>query len=154
VSIAKQLGEFLQEHALSISTAESCTGGGVAATITDIPGSSAWFQRGYITYCNQAKIDMLGVSADSLANHGAVSEVVAKQMAEGALKNSQANIAVATTGIAGPDGGSNDKPVGMVCFAWVFQDKATISTTKIFSGDRLSIRHQAIEYVLTKLLPE
>lgn len=150
--VAKQLGEFLQEQAWSISTAESCTGGGVAATITDIPGSSAWFQRGYITYCNQAKIDMLGVSADSLANHGAVSEVVAKQMAEGALNKSQANIAIATTGIAGPEGGSKDKPVGMVCFAWAFQHKATISTTKIFAGDRLSIRHQAIEYALTELL--
>jgi nicotinamide-nucleotide amidase len=151
-TFAAELGQFLQENAWTISTAESCTGGGVAAAITDIVGSSAWFQRGYITYCDQAKIDMLNVSADSLMNHGAVSQVVARQMAEGALQQSRANVAVATTGIAGPGGGSIEKPVGMVCFAWAFTDKETVSATEIFSGDRASIRAQAIEYVLQKIL--
>lgn len=117
-ALANQLGDALAKQQWVATTAESCTGGGVATAITDIAGSSQWFDRAFITYSNEAKMQMLGVQAETLANHGAVSEPVVEQMAEGALTNSLADISVAISGIAGPTGGTEEKPVGTVWFAW------------------------------------
>ena len=122
--LAQLLGSQLSQHSWSVALAESCTGGLVCASLTEIAGSSAWFERGYITYSNQAKSECLGVSAELIGSFGAVSEEVAKAMAEGALKNSASNLAIAITGIAGPTGGSPEKPVGTVCFAWAFTQLA------------------------------
>ena len=150
--LAKNLGEQLKEKRWMLATAESCTGGLVAAAITDIPGSSAWFDRGFVTYANDAKVDLLSVSQYLLTNYGAVSLEVAKAMAEGALANSQAQVAVATTGVAGPDGGSRHKPVGTVCFALAIEHQETKVFRYVFSGDRQAVRVQSVEYVLLKLL--
>jgi nicotinamide-nucleotide amidase len=137
---------------LSIATAESCTGGWVAQVITHTAGSSAWFERGFVTYSNAAKIEMLGVRAATLAEHGAVSEATACEMAAGALAKSTASIALAITGIAGPTGGSKSKPVGTVCFAWCRAGEAAQTETQHFSGDREAIRRQAVVYALQGLL--
>jgi nicotinamide-nucleotide amidase len=141
--LTRKLAKTLTEHNLSIVTAESCTGGWLAKCFTDLAGSSAWFDRGFVTYSNASKQDMLGVSKASLEKYGAVSEQVAKEMAQGALKNSQADIAVAITGIAGPDGGTNDKPVGTVWIAWAKADN-TFSQQFKFEGKREQIRYQSI----------
>ena len=117
-ALAAELGARLAERKMLCATAESCTGGLVAGAITDIAGSSGWFERGWVTYSNEAKMEALGVPEATLARHGAVSEATARAMAEGALARSRADIAVAVTGVAGPAGGSPEKPVGMVCFAW------------------------------------
>lgn len=151
-ALCSQIGIALEKKGLILSTAESCTGGLVAAAITDIPGSSAWFDRGFVTYSNQAKISMLGVSPATLQQHGAVSEATAIAMAEGAQKHSSAQITLATTGIAGPDGGTDDKPVGTVCFAWAFEHQVTATITQCFVGNRQAIRQQAVMYVLQELL--
>jgi len=135
-----------------LATAESCTGGWLAKVVTDIPGSSAWFDRGFVTYCNQAKQDMLGVSAATLGDHGAVSEEVALAMAQGALGHSRAGVAVAITGIAGPDGGTEDKPVGTVCFAWVRTDGTSPTRRVRFAGNREEVRHQSVRFALERLL--
>lgn len=132
-------------------TAESCTGGLVAAAITDISGSSHWFERGFVTYSNQAKTEMIGVPAELIDKHGAVSEPVARAMAEGALLNSRAQISLSITGVAGPGGGTADKPVGMVCFGW--SDRVTtVVETKHFKGDRTQVRNQAAQHALRGVL--
>lgn len=147
-SLAHQAGKRLKECGLKLVTAESCTGGGLGFWITCVPGSSDWYERGFITYSNQAKIDQLGVTAATLNNEGAVSEQAAREMAEGALKNSRADISIAITGIAGPADGTSQKPVGMVWIAWAGTHLATDTQMKIFSGDRHAIRMGAIQCAL------
>ena len=153
-ALAKRVGERLKARAAMLVSAESCTGGWIAQAVTAVAGSSAWFDRGFITYSNEAKREMLGVSAQTLASHGAVSEQTAREMARGALERSAATLAVSVTGIAGPGGGSAEKPVGTVCFAWAAGGEVT-SETRRFSGDRESVRRQsvirALEGVLAKL---
>lgn len=149
---AFQLGQSLKTHDLMLSMAESCTGGLVAEAITSIAGSSAWFDRGFVTYSNAAKIDMLDVSEKTLEQFGAVSEQTAVEMAVGALKNSAAQIAGSITGIAGPDGGTAEKPVGTVCFAWAGKNFATRSCTQGFNGDRSSVREQAAIFMMAGLI--
>jgi nicotinamide-nucleotide amidase len=144
LKLAEQLAHALKVAGLSLATAESCTGGGLAQVLTAVPGSSLWFERGFVSYSNLAKREMLGVKTDTLARHGAVSEPVARAMAEGALSHSHADLAVAITGIAGPGGGTPDKPVGMVCFAWARRKEDTRSTTLHFPGDRAAVRRQAM----------
>lgn len=150
--LAETLGQMLNAQGQTLALAESCTGGMVAAAVTSVAGSSAWFDRGFVTYSNLAKTQMLGVSAVTLANFGAVSEQTAVEMAKGALQNSQATIAGSITGIAGPTGGSTEKPVGTVCFAWVHADGRIQCTTKLFHGNRAQIRHQATAYMLRGLM--
>ncbi|AJE97803.1 CinA family protein [Pandoraea apista] len=142
-----KVGNRLREERLMLATAESCTGGLVAAAITDISGSSEWFERGFVTYSNQAKSEMIGVPAELIEKHGAVSEPVARAMAQGALLNSRAQISLSITGVAGPGGGTPDKPVGMVCFGWTNR-VTTIVETKHFKGDRTQVRSQAAQYAL------
>lgn len=146
------LGAALKARGCTLAVAESCTGGMVAQAITSIAGSSAWFDRGFVTYSNAAKVEMLGVSNQTLTQFGAVSEQTAKEMALGALNNSHADIAGSITGIAGPDGGTPDKPVGTVCFAWVGRDYAIKTVTQHFKGDRTDIRHQAAQFLMSSLL--
>ncbi len=141
--LAERLGYLLLNGTLLVATAESCTGGGLSEIITRIPGSSQWFDRGFVTYSNNAKISMLGVPAEVIRTFGAVSEETAQAMARGALTNSEAQLAVAITGIAGPGGGSEDKPVGTVCFAWASDAGMLRSTRAQLSGDREDVRHQA-----------
>jgi len=117
-SLARRVGSRLKRRRLKLATAESCTGGWIAQAVTSVAGSSEWFERGFVTYSNEAKKEMLGVRAATLSRHGAVSEETAREMAAGALKRSEAHVALAVTGIAGPGGGTRKKPVGMVCFAW------------------------------------
>lgn len=133
-------------------TAESCTGGWVGQAVTAVSGSSAWYERGYITYSNTAKCEMLGVQQATLDQHGAVSPQTAQEMAIGALNRSHAHISVAITGIAGPDGGTAAKPVGMVCFAWAAQDGLVQQETHYFSGDREAVRRQAVATALQGIL--
>lgn len=151
-ALAVKLATALSQQALTLATAESCTGGLVSATLTDIAGSSTWFDRGFVTYSNQAKSDMLGVRTDTVVRFGAVSEETAREMAAGALANSQADWAISITGIAGPGGGSSDKPVGTVCFAWCQRGMEVQSEIQHYAGDRQSIRQQALEHVLMGLL--
>src|ERR1700738_180701 len=149
--LAVRAGNKLRETHLMLATAESCTGGMVAAAITDISGSSGWVERGFVTYSNQAKSEMIGVAADPLAKHGADSEPVARAMAEGALRNSRAQVSLAITGIAGPGGGTETKPVGMVSFAWSNRLHTAVETL-VFKGDREQIRVQAATHALRGLL--
>ncbi len=142
-----RLANLLIEKKQILTTAESCTGGGVSYFLTALSGSSAWFERGFVTYSNEAKQELIGVKKETLARFGAVSEAVAIEMAEGAKKAAKADIALSVTGIAGPDGGSKEKPVGTVCFAWVSEEK-TLSQTLCFSGDREAVRLQAINHAL------
>ncbi|MBK5962908.1 damage-inducible protein CinA [Thiocystis minor] len=151
-SIAARLGERMLQLGLRLTTAESCTGGWVAKTVTDIAGSSAWFDRGFVTYSNAAKQEMLGVASETLDAHGAVSEPVAKEMVAGALARSQADTAVAITGIAGPGGGSVDKPVGTVWFAWGMPGQQVLTGCDRFDGDRDRVRQQAVRVALEGLL--
>lgn len=153
-ALATELGAALKARGYMLALAESCTGGMVAEVITSMAGSSAWFDRGYVTYSNQAKIDMLGVSAQTLETFGAVSEHTAAEMAFGALKHSQAHIAGSITGIAGPDGGTADKPVGTVCFAWAETNQPIITMTKIFYGNRGEIRQQATTFLMRQLIDQ
>lgn len=139
-TIAEQLASLLKASQLYLVTVESCTGGLVAGHLTDVAGSSQWFERGFVTYSNLAKQEMLGVSETLIQRFGAVSEPVACAMAEGALKHSKADIAVAVTGIAGPDGGSIEKPVGTVWFAWALKGQNTTSICQLYSGNRQQIR--------------
>lgn len=150
--LAEQLGAVLLERGEWLAAAESCTGGWLAQSVTAIAGSSAWFDRGFVTYSNAAKVDMLGVPETTLDRHGAVSEATARAMAQGALAHSRADWAVAITGIAGPSGGSEDKPVGTVCFAWAGRDAGSEASTRHFAGDRAAVREQSVEYALTSLL--
>jgi len=137
---------------LLIATAESCTGGWAAQVITHTAGSSEWFERGFVTYSNAAKVDMLGVRQETLDRHGAVSPETAAEMAAGALKNSKAMISLAITGIAGPTGGSPGKPVGTVCFAWCRVGETAVAETAVFAGDREAVRRQAVLHALRGLL--
>jgi nicotinamide-nucleotide amidase len=147
---AEQLAELFLKTSTKLVTAESCTGGGLAEILTRIPGSSAWFERGFVTYSNESKNELLSV--ETVEQYGAVSEETALAMAEGALKNSHADYSVAITGIAGPDGGTKDKPVGTVCFAW-FKRNADGKTTRIqFEGDRLKVREQSCLLAMQGLL--
>lgn len=146
------VGKALKRAGIMLSTAESCTGGGIACAITDIAGSSEWFDRGFVSYSNQAKQQMLGVRPQTLLQCGAVSEATAREMAEGALQHSSAGISVAVTGIAGPGGAVPGKPVGTVCFAWARHGLPTESQTCHFSGDRDAVRQQTIEHALQGLL--
>ena len=150
--VVLELAEIFLKNQWRLSTAESCTGGLVAASITALAGSSDWFERGYVTYSNEAKSQDIGVKAQLIQQHGAVSEEVAKAMAKGAKQSSGADVALSITGIAGPTGGSVEKPVGTVWFAWALHDERIISEKKIFSGDREAIRSQACDYSLSKLL--
>jgi nicotinamide-nucleotide amidase len=150
--LAAELGVRLLERKGLCATAESCTGGLVAGAITEIAGSSGWFDRGFITYSNEAKMEMLGVPEATLARHGAVSEATARAMAEGALARSQAGIAVAVTGVAGPGGGSPEKPVGMVCFAWARSGAATATATHQIPGDRQAVREASVAVALQGLI--
>lgn len=134
------------------ATAESCTGGSIAAVLTNIAGSSQWFERGFITYSNQAKQEMLGVRSETLLEHGAVSEATVAEMVSGALVRSDAQVAVAVSGIAGPSGGTPDKPVGMVCLAWQAKGVAPVVCTEYFSGDRAAVRTKAVECALQGML--
>lgn len=152
ITLASELGAALKAHGLMLAMAESCTGGMVAQAITSIAGSSTWFERGFITYSNAAKIEMLGVSGKTLEQFGAVSEQTAFEMAAGALKNSHAQIAGSITGIAGPDGGTLEKPVGMVCFAWAAPGETTSTATKQFQGNREEIRQQSVIFMMTELI--
>src|SRR3972149_9526878 len=133
--LAAEVGGALKSHGLTLATAESWTGGGVAQAITDVAGSSAWFERGFITYSNLAKQQMRGVSEATLIQHGAVSEAVVREMVAGALANSAAQLALAVSGIAGPDGGTADKPVGTVWFVWGNQGGAAPSQGPQIGGD-------------------
>lgn len=146
------LGRALQRRGWKVATAESCTGGMVGAAITDVAGSSDWFDRGFVTYSNAAKVEMLGVAVATLAAHGAVSEVTAREMAAGALARSAADLAVAVTGVAGPAGGSPAKPVGTVCFAWAVRGGAVVSATRCFAGDRAAVREAAVAAALEGLV--
>ena len=150
--LAAAVGAKLNADKKILATAESCTGGGIAEAITRISGCSAWFDRAFITYSNQAKMDMLGVKKTTLESVGAVSETVAREMAEAALARSRADVTVAVTGVAGPHGGSPDKPVGTVWFAWASKNNSTVSECCVFLGDRAAVRHQTIIHALTKLL--
>jgi nicotinamide-nucleotide amidase len=152
VRLAIALGERLTERHAMCATAESCTGGLVAGAITDIAGSSGWFERGFVTYSNEAKMEELGVPDATLARHGAVSEATARAMAEGALTHSRAAIAVAITGVAGPAGGTPQKPVGMVCFAWAARGSPAVAETRHFPGDRAAVRGASVIVALEGLL--
>lgn len=151
-NLAAELGIVLKIRGFKLALAESCTGGMASQYITAIAGSSAWFDCGFVTYSNAAKKKMLGVSETALNQHGAVSEAVALEMALGALKNSGADIAASITGVAGPDGGTADKPVGTVCFAWALQNQPPLCSTKQFKGNRDEIRHQAVFVLMAGLL--
>ena len=151
INIAQELGTALKVRGFVLALAESCTGGMVSQAITSIAGSSVWFDRGFVTYSNAAKIDMLDVSAQTLERFGSVSEEVAKEMALGALKNSRAQIAGSITGIAGPDGGTADKPVGTVCFG-IAQASQCITSTQQFTGNRQAIRQQAAAFLMQQLI--
>ena len=150
-TLATELGATLKARGLMLALAESCTGGMVAQAVTSIAGSSVWFDRGFVSYSNQAKIDMLGVRNQTLIQFGAVSEQTAAEMAHGALKLSLAQISASITGIAGPDGGTADKPVGTVCFGFALKNSIKTST-QCFAGSRESVRQQATIYAITQLL--
>lgn len=150
--LAQQAGERLLQRNWMLATAESCTGGWVAKCLTDIPGSSQWFERGFVTYSNQAKQDLLGVMAATLESAGAVSEAVVMEMAQGALRHSRADIAVAISGIAGPGGAMPGKPVGTVCFAWATKSGRPHSETRLFTGDREAVRRQSVAHALEGVL--
>lgn len=150
--LSRQVGEALQARNLTLATAESCTGGWVAKVITDTAGSSAWFDRGFVTYTNQAKQDMLGVQAATLVAHGAVSEQTVNEMAQGALVHSNAQLSLAISGVAGPGGGSPEKPVGLVWFAWAKDGQATRIRRAQFDGDREAVRRQAVVMALEGVL--
>ncbi|MBU2705810.1 nicotinamide-nucleotide amidase [Zooshikella marina] len=142
--LAETVGQALKQSELMLATAESCTGGWVAQAVTAVPGSSAWFEGGFVTYSNEAKQQMLGVSLTTLEEFGAVSEPVVVQMAEGVLQRTRADLAIAISGIAGPAGGSQDKPVGTVWVAWSAAGRQTLTKCFEFSGDRRQIRQRAV----------
>ena len=150
--IVESLAVSLIKKNKKLALAESCTGGWIAKALTDLSGSSAWFDRGFVTYSNEAKQEMLGVAATTLDNYGAVSQETVSEMAVGALKNSHADYSLSVSGIAGPDGGSTEKPVGLVWFAWADKDGIQLSEKQTFIGDRNAVREQAVTHALTSLL--
>lgn len=149
-ALVLQLAELLQHRRWMMATAESCTGGLIAGACTDLSGSSAWFERGFVTYSNAAKAELLGIDAALIEAHGAVSEPVARAMAEGAIARSQAQAAVAVTGVAGPTGGSPDKPVGTVWFGWSVDGRVRTERRR-FDGDRATVRAATVQYALQTL---
>jgi nicotinamide-nucleotide amidase len=150
--LVRQLAGILQKRSLMLVIAESCTGGGIACQITTEPGSSLWFERGFVVYSNRSKQELLGVRAQTLEHFGAVSLETAQEMAVGALQNSHADISVAVTGIAGPEGGTVDKPVGTVCLAWQHRSGAGKCVRVSFEGDRTQVRESAINLALQGLI--
>ncbi len=148
---AADLADILLKKGWKLATAESCTGGLIAAACTDLAGSSAWFERGFVSYSNEAKSGLLGVDPDVIAAHGAVSEEVAQAMVFGALLHSQAEVAVAVTGIAGPTGGSRAKPVGTVWFGFALPGQV-LSETRLFEGDRAAVRAATVQHALRRLV--
>ena len=152
IKLAQKLANKCLEKKIFLVTAESCTGGLLSSTLTNIAGSSKWFDRGFVTYSNNSKIDSLGVRREALENFGAVSQEIANEMAIGALKNSEANISISITGIAGPEGGSLVKPVGTVFFSIVNQKKIILEHKADFEGSRDKIRKESVIFVLNKLL--
>lgn len=151
LELATLVGQELKNRGLILVTAESCTGGGVAQAITEVAGSSAWFDCGFVTYSNASKMALLNVSAEVLQRHGAVSNETASAMCQGALAQSQASVALSTTGIAGPDGGVPDKPVGTVYFGWACEQVTEVERI-FFCGDRTSVREQTVKHSLRGLL--
>jgi nicotinamide-nucleotide amidase len=149
--LSRRAGKALLARGQTLVVAESCTGGGVAHAVTSVAGSSAWFERGYVTYSNAAKREALGVRQATLARYGAVSEPTAREMARGALRRGRGSIALAVTGIAGPGGGAPGKPVGTVCFGWA-QGRRIRSETKRFKGGRASVRRQSVIHALRGVL--
>ena len=150
--LARMLGQELRHSNLKVTCAESCTGGRIASAITEISGSSQWFEYGFVTYADAAKQQLLGVSGQTVAAEGAVSEAVVKEMAQGALQSARADVAVAVSGIAGPEGGTADKPVGTVWFCWCRSDGHCITQRECFSGDRTTVRTTAVEKSLQGVL--
>jgi len=150
--LAQSAGHALHQRGLMLAVAESCTGGWIAQAVTTIEGSSAWFDRGFVTYTNIAKRELLGVSATTIARQGAVSEATVRAMAEGVLQHSHADVALAVTGIAGPGGGSAEKPVGTVWIAWCGKHRETISRRFRFDGDRAQVRRQTVAAALGGLV--
>lgn len=149
--LSERIGQALNARGATVTTAESCTGGWVAKVITDIAGSSAWFERGFVTYSNEAKSQMIGVKPTTLEQHGAVSEPVVVEMAIGAIKAARADYAISISGIAGPDGGTATKPVGTVWFGFASATGEGITRCECFSGDRENVRRQATAYALQTL---
>ena len=150
--LAEQLGGCLSSKGMKLASAESCTGGWLAKIITDIPGSSAWFVGSVVSYSNEAKQSLLGVSADTLAEFGAVSGDTVLEMSDGLFAHTDADVAVSISGIAGPDGGSDDKPVGLVWLSWGKRDKSVFANSFNFDGDREDVRRQSIKQALDNLL--
>ena len=150
-ALAKKLGRKLKSARALLVTAESCTGGWAAQVVTSVPGSSDWFERGFVTYSNAAKKALLGVKPKTLKDHGAVSEETAREMARGALAYSEGTVALAITGVAGPTGGSRAKPVGTVCFAWA-RGRKVKSETRHFRGDRANVRRRSVIHALQGVL--
>ena len=150
--LATELGDRLKARGWMLATAESCTGGWVGQLVTAQPGSSGWYERGFITYANDAKIEMLGVPAEMIETHGAVSEETASAMAAGALAHSHAQAALAISGIAGPSGGTPQKPVGLVCYGWALADGTLMSSTCRLGGDRDESRSRAVAAALRGLI--
>ena len=146
--MAERVAALLLGKGYTMATAESCTGGWIAKTLTDLPGSSAWFDHGVVTYSNAAKMSLLGVPAALINTHGAVSEPVAKAMAQGIMARSDVDIVVSVSGIAGPGGGSAQKPVGLVCFSWAGKTFATVTASQVFQGGREEVRQQAVQSAL------
>lgn len=151
MQLSEQVGQALKARGATVTTAESCSGGWVAKTLTDIAGSSAWFERGFVTYSNEAKSQMIGVSEATLLDHGAVSEPVVVEMAIGALRAARADYAISVSGIAGPDGGSAEKPVGTVWFGVASASGQGVTQRECFAGDREAVRRQATAYALNLL---
>lgn len=147
-ALAAELADLLLRDGRMLTLAESCTGGWVAKVCTDLSGSSGWFERGFVTYTNESKQELLGVSGETLARFGAVSEQTVEEMAMGALARSHAQLAVAVSGIAGPGGGTAEKPVGTVCFAWARSGMETVVERLCFEGDREQVRRQAVAHAL------
>jgi nicotinamide-nucleotide amidase len=149
---AAQLAELMQQLGLCLAVAESCTGGWLAKVLTDLPGSSRWLDRGFVTYSNAAKQEMLGVRAETLAAHGAVSEPVVAEMVTGALERAGVMVAVAISGIAGPGGGSPDKPVGTLCLAWAWPPGRVETLRTQLTGDRDQVRRQSVQMAIDGLI--
>jgi nicotinamide-nucleotide amidase len=156
INCTEKLAALLLKHRQTVAVAESCTGGWIAKVLTDLSGSSAWFERGFVTYSNRSKQDMLGVSESTLQSYGAVSSETVEAMAAGVLQNSMADFSLSVSGIAGPTGGTTEKPVGLVWFAWAAKEheqSVLLATEKqVFKGDRDAVRHQAVAYALNRLV--
>ncbi len=152
--LSEHVGRALSARGLMLATAESCTGGWVGQVLTMIPGSSEWYERGFVTYTYLSKMEMLGVQSSTLETFGAVSEQTALEMSRGAVERSRAQVALSITGVAGPGGGTPDKPVGTVCFGWSFLDGRNRTETMCFPGDRDAVRRQSVQHTLRRLLDQ